>query len=156
MNDLINEEEFIKPVKYKPWKWFFLFYGIVIGYFLCITLFKAILEENITFNIYVNLLFLIADLSLPFVMIFSKKGNMHLPYKTIIAAVTGLYVVFLSVQLIQFYLNFTNNPLFPKSLFFYAAQNYIINILIYITLSLLIILPIIIFKRRKYKNAKPA
>jgi len=149
MNDLINEEEFLQSKPYNPWKWFLLFYGITIGYFLCITLFKAILEENITFNIYVNLLFLITDLSLPFVMIFSKKRNMHLPYKTIIAAVTGLYVVFLSVQLIQFYLNFANNPLFPKSLFFYAVQNYIINILINIALSLLIILPIIIFKRKK-------
>ncbi|WP_330443403.1 hypothetical protein [Flavobacterium sp. C4GT6] len=145
MNDLINEEEFIKPIKYNPWKWFLLFYGVVIGYLICKFLFKAILKENST---YVYPLFAITDFALPFVMIFTKKENMHLPYKNIIVTVTGVYVIYLLVQLIQIYLSITN-PLIPKDLYYYMAKNCVINQSILLGITLIIITPIIIFKRRK-------
>ncbi|KGO81568.1 hypothetical protein Q763_07950 [Flavobacterium beibuense F44-8] len=145
MNDLINEEEFIKPEKDNPWKWFLLFYGIVIGYLLCKFLFKAILKENST---YVYPLFAITDFALPFVMIFTKKKNIYLPYKNIIVAVTGVYVIYLLVQLIQIYLSITN-PLIPKDLYYYMAKNCVINQSILLGITLIIITPIIIFKRRK-------
>ena len=145
MNDLINEEEFLKTKPYKPWKWFLLFYGIVIGYLICKFLFKAILKENST---YVYPLFAITDFALPFVMIFTKKENMHLPYKNIIVAVTGVYVIYLLVQLIQIYLSITN-PLIPKDLYYYMAKNCVINQSILLGITLIIITPIIIFKRRK-------
>lgn len=145
MNDLINEQDFVKPVKYKPWKWFLLFYGIVIGYLLCKFLFKAILKENIT---YVAPLFAITEFVLPFIMIFTKKQHAYLPYKTIIAAVTGIYAIYLLVQLIQIQLSITN-PLIPKDLYYYMAKNCVINQSILLGITLIIITPIIIFKRRK-------
>lgn len=145
MQNLLNEQDFVKPVKYNPWKWFLLFYGIVIGYLICKFLFKAILKENIT---YVGPLFAITDFALPFVMIFAKKENIYVHYKTIIVAITGIYVILLSVQLIQVYLDLSTNPLIPKSIVFFAAKNYIIDILPYWALNLLIILSIIIFKRK--------
>lgn len=145
MNDLINEQDFVNPVKCNPWKWFLLFYGIVIGYLLCKFLFKAILKENST---YVYPLFAITDFALPFVMIFTKKKNMYLPYKNIIVAVTGVYVIYLLVQLIQIYLSITN-PLIPKDLYYYMAKNCFINQSVLLGITLIIITPIIIFKRRK-------
>lgn len=145
MNDLIKEEDFVKPVKYKPWKWFLLFYGIVIGYLLCKFLFKAILKENST---YVAPLFTITDFALPFVMIFAKRPHAYLPYKTIIATVTGIYAIYLLVQLMQIYLSITN-PLIPKDLYYYMAKNCVINQSILLGVTLIIITPIIIFKRRK-------
>lgn len=145
MQNLINEEDFVKPVKYNPWKWFLLFYGIVIGYLLCKFLFKAILKENST---YVNPLFAITEFVLPFIMIFAKKQHAYLPYKTIIAAVTGIYAIYLLVQLIQIQLSITN-PLIPKDLYYYMAKNCVINQSILLGITLIIITPIIIFKRRK-------
>lgn len=145
MQNLINEEDFVKPVKYNPWKWFLLFYGIVTGYLLCKFLFKAILKENST---YVAPLFAITEFVLPFIMIFTKKQYTYLPYKTIIAAVTGIYAIYLLVQLIQIQLSITN-PLIPKDLYYYMAKNCVINQSVLLGITLIIITPIIIFKRRK-------
>ena len=120
MQDLLNEEEFVQPKIYNPWKWFLMFYCLTIAYILFTYFVGGLLKiqpENFV-------LFILTDFSLPFVMIFAKKQNILLPYKTIIAAVTGIYIIYISIQLTQLYLNLNigNNPLIPKSLFFFAAK----------------------------------
>ena len=146
MQDLLNEEEFIQPKIYNPWRWFLLFYCFIIAYILFTYFVGGLLKiqpENFV-------LFMMTDFTLPFVMIFAKKQNILLPYKTIIAALTGIYIIYISIQLTQLYLNLNiGNPLIPKSLFFFAAKTPLIIKSVSLLASLIIILSIVRYKRRK-------
>ncbi|QEE49939.1 hypothetical protein FUA48_10210 [Flavobacterium alkalisoli] len=147
MQDLINEEEFVHSKPYNPWKWFLMFYCLTIAYILFTYFVGGLLKiqpENFV-------LFMMTDFTLPFVMIFAKKQNILLPYKTIIAAVTGIYIIYISIQLTQLYLNLNigNNPLIPKSLFFFAAKTPLITKSVSLLASLIIFLSIVTYKRRK-------
>lgn len=152
MEDLLNEEEFIKPEKYNPWKWFITYYLITIG---CLILHFIITEYTFTknFSVIIFTLFLILS---PYILVFTKKYNIHkAKYFTIFQAIIFFYAF-------SWFLIVSINGL--RDFFLYKDANYIFNpftyetigasliFIIYSIFSFIIIYFILRYKRKKTSN----
>lgn len=92
MQDLLNEEEFIKK-PYNPWKRFMVFYAVAVVHVLLFFFMALHLELNeVSRLIGIPLLFLIP--AMPFIMIFSKKANRSLDKRTLMLSVCLLMMVY--------------------------------------------------------------
>lgn len=98
MQNLINEEDFVKPVKYNPWKRFVLFYGIA---FLNMEVFYLIVQST-NFDSSKSIILLqvtsffsaILFLIMPFVMIFHTRKNIHLKQSTLYKGIGFLMLTY--------------------------------------------------------------
>ena len=93
MDDLLNEEEFVQPQPYNPWKRFLVFYGIAILHMFSFYWMADNLDKNIMngiIGISIALLFLL----MPFIMFFHKKKMIYTPNKTIVGGICLLLFVY--------------------------------------------------------------
>lgn len=86
MQNLLNEQDFIKPVKYNPWKWFIACYAalfVLIG--LVVSILNFIPYRTTTITTTAMIVFITTS---PFIMVFGKKKTIyHTDYPTLITAV---------------------------------------------------------------------
>ncbi|MUV02227.1 hypothetical protein GN157_00755 [Flavobacterium rakeshii] len=92
MQNLLNEQDFVKPVKYNPWKWFITCYGILFVLVAAQTYSRYIIPYSSKwYGFYtVSMMFVVLGIiSAPFIMVFGKKDTIyHTNYPTLITAIT--------------------------------------------------------------------
>ncbi|RYJ44367.1 hypothetical protein [Flavobacterium beibuense] len=156
MQNLLNEEEFIQPKAYNPWRWFFLCYGIEIS---IVFLFNMILfffgQPDMTLNISTIALYICIGsiFLLPFVITFGKKKNIYkTQYKTILLAVMlGVYCSYFFSILWRLTMGFING-MNKDSLTSIIDEKIFMGVLfmtLYGIVSFLLCLPILIYLRKK-------
>ncbi|MUV02229.1 hypothetical protein GN157_00765 [Flavobacterium rakeshii] len=91
MNDLINEQDFVKPVKYNPWKWFITCYGILFVLVAVQTYSRYIIPYSSKwYSFYrVSMMFVASGIIIaPFIMVFGKKDTIyHTNYPTLVTSI---------------------------------------------------------------------
>lgn len=149
MTNLLNEEEFIKPKAYKPWKWFLLWYGLM----LLLTTFFLIINGNLADNFdelaynIISYSFTAIKLSFPFLMIFGKKENIMLPYSTLLLALLGMYIITIVYLITVTFLLYGG---FDMDFFInFILKGYLYDFLVYKIPTIIIIFLIVIYKRKK-------
>ncbi|MFL9836824.1 hypothetical protein ABS768_04895 [Flavobacterium sp. ST-75] len=104
MQDLINEEEFIKPVKYNPWKWFKRSYLIALFqacFIYSCTIFGK--PENGLIMIG-TLIYFICPITVPFFIVFRKKLFANTSLGTIVLGILILNLVYSSLFIMVMWL----------------------------------------------------
>lgn len=96
MQDLLNEEEFLQPKTYNPWKRFIVFYGIA---FLNMGAVYFILQttyiDNLLYLRIISIFLASLCLIMPFLMVFHTKKNIHSKKSTIYKGVSLLMLTYL-------------------------------------------------------------
>lgn len=108
MNDLINEEEFIKSKFYNPWKRFILFYVLAILNIATTYATATYFENNIITAIIIISMALLF-FAMPFIMIFHNKQIKHSSKKVI---VSGIIILLLIYFFANIFLEILDNGLF--------------------------------------------
>lgn len=150
MENLINEQDFVKPVKYNPWKRFVLFYVLAILNIATIYVTATFFENNIITAIIIMSMVLLF-FTMPFIMIFHKKEIMYSSKKTIASGICLL--------LFMYFLTYIATDVIENGLYFLLYTGYLTNFLIlcvFLGYGLLcsgIIL--LIINRKRKKHAKP-
>ena len=148
MEDLLNEEEFIKKKSgYNPWRRFGVFYGVAIVYVIGLYILnRTVSPQN---EVILIVLFLGIPFVLPFMMIFHKKAIAALPYKIILLAILGLEAVIvislLTIVFVRMQLDIIPGDITMSLLM--AA--------VYLTLGLIcfaLMYPILRYKRKRLKQ----
>lgn len=109
MQNQLNEEDFLQPEFYNPWKRFIVFYGIaflnmILMYF---TLEKASFESALTLEIIIILLSALLFLVIPFIMVLHTPKSIYIKKSNIYVGISFLMV---SYTLSFHVLDFNNNP----------------------------------------------
>ncbi|RYJ44368.1 hypothetical protein [Flavobacterium beibuense] len=153
MQNLLNEKDFVKPVKYNPWKWFITYYGIAFVFLGLVINLVNIIPHRITSIASVAMFVFI--MTSPFIMVFGKNKTIyHTDYPTLITAVTLMafnswFFTTLHIKLGEA-LKLNNFSLLLPGHFF-KRQDFtgLLVFMIYGAVSLLIILFIVKYKRKK-------
>jgi len=96
MQDLLNEEEFIKEKPYNPWKSFRLFYAIAAAEVLLFYGIRMVLRDTfgITNSLALAIAFNLLPLCTALFMFYHRKENFLLKTKTILLGLLGLVSVY--------------------------------------------------------------
>ncbi|HYD92400.1 MAG TPA: hypothetical protein VEA37_13050 [Flavobacterium sp.] len=96
MQDLLNEEEFIKEEPYNPWKSFRLFYAIAVAEVLLFYGIRIMLRDafRITNSLVLAIAFNLLPLGTALFMFYYRKENFLLETKTILLGLLGLVSVY--------------------------------------------------------------
>ena len=96
MEDLLNEEEFIKEKPHNPWKWFRLCYAIAAAEVLLFYGIRMVLKESfgITYSFALAIAFNFLPLGTALFMFYYRKENFLLKTKTILLGLLGLVSVY--------------------------------------------------------------
>lgn len=92
MEDLLKEEEFITKLP-DPWKRFRIFYAVNLVYMVCFFIFYKFIVDSEPSIISAIFTFIIIPFGCSLMMIFGRKENVHLPFKTITFAIFLLIAV---------------------------------------------------------------
>lgn len=147
MDDLLNEEEFVQPQPYNPWKRFLVFYGIAILHMFSFYWIADNLDKNIMngiIGISIALLFLL----MPFIMILHKKKMIYTLKKTIVGGICLLLFVYFCA--------FIATDVIENGIYFLIHTGYLTNFLIlcgFLGYGLLCSGIIILIINRKRKNS---
>lgn len=150
MNDLINEQDFVNPVKYNPWKRFVLFYVLAFLNIATTYVTATFFENNIITAIIITSMVLLF-FTMPFIMIFHKKEIMYSSKKTIVSGISILMLIYFFANI---FLEILDNGLFIVLHLNYIFHFTVLSCLIGYALLYSGIIILIINRKRK-KHAKP-
>ncbi|WP_417367008.1 hypothetical protein [Flavobacterium beibuense] len=149
MNDLINEEEFIKSKFYNPWRRFIFFYVLAILNIATIYATATYFENNIITAIIIISMVLLF-FTMPFIMIFHNK---QIKYSSKKAIVSGIIILLLIYFFANIFLEILDNGLFIVLHLNYIFHFIVLSCLIGYALLCSGIIILIINRKRK-KHAK--
>lgn len=96
MQDLLNEKDFTTQIP-NPWKRFRIFYAVNIAVLVVFAVLHRFVIHGEPSKLEAILIFIAMPVGSAFLMIFDKKENIYLPFKTIVIALFWLDLIYVGL-----------------------------------------------------------